>query len=236
MIPACIFTYGGAALRLPWVVRGAVQAGLLPVVCQDAAAPLPPHVLGWLASERIEVRTTTFPRRGNLNGTDCAAGILGELATACIRYESPHAIKLDDDTVIVRPHRLHADADTAVGLSWPQADRHAAFGMAYAVPGYAAAAAAAVLSAQPLDPTAPEDLTVWSALEGICRRRLHPFNPVGGPFTALPIGGPYRAAVERFDVITVGNPTLAGSFDRDRQLAADMKRVVLAAGCLQRGC
>lgn len=227
-IPACIFTWSGAALRLPWAVRGALQAGLRPVVCQDGAAPLPPHVLGWLASERVEVRTTTFPRRGNLNGTDCAAGILGELATACIRHGSTHAIKLDDDTVIVRPGRLKADPLTAAGLSWPQKGRDAAFGMAYAVPGLAAASAAAFLESAALDAKAPEDLTVWAALEGLCHRTLHPFSMGSGPFTALPLGGNAVEAVERFDVVTVGNPPPGGWRNRDRQMAMEMRRLVEA--------
>ncbi len=244
MIPACIFTYGGAALRVPWAVRGARLAGLVPVVCQDAAAPLQPHVLGWLESKGIEIRTTAFPRRGNLNGTDCAAGIMGELATACIRHNSTHALKLDDDTVIVRLERFHATADTAVGLSWPQAGRNAAFGMAYSLPGHAAAAAAARLATLPLDTKAPEDLTVWAALEGVCERVLMPFDATGGPFTALPIHADADEAVKRFDVITVGNPPAAGWVDRDRQIAHELKRVVeasqrlplSASSALPRGC
>jgi hypothetical protein len=235
-IPACIFTYGGASLHLPWAVRGAIQAGLIPVVCQDAAAPLPGHVLGDLEAKRIEVRTTTFPRRGNLNGTDCAAGICHELATACERYGSLIAIKLDDDTVIVDPELFTSFPDAAVGLSWPQEGRHAAFGMAYSVPGTAAAQAALILSAQPLDPKAPEDLTVWAALEGLCERQLVPFDPRGGPFTALPLHADAHEAVARFDVITVGNPPSSGWSNRPRQLATEMRRLVMATGMFQEAC
>jgi hypothetical protein len=231
-IPACIFTYAGAALRLPWAVRGALQAGLIPIVCQDGAAPLPRHVLGWLESKGIEIRTTAFPRRGNLNGTDCAAGICLELADACARHQSSHALKLDDDTVIVRPDRFLVPGDTAVGLSWPQEGREAAFGMAYAMPGCAAARAAEKLEAGPVEPDVPEDLTVWRALEGICSRWLHPFDPAGGPFTALPLGGDADEAVRRFDVVTVGNPPVDGWKDRDRQMAGEMRQVVEAAGRL----
>lgn len=228
-IPACIFTYGGAALRLPWAVRGAMQAGLIPIVCQDAAAPLPPPVLGWLAGEGVEVRATTFPRRGNLNGTDCAAGICYELAAACIRHQASHALKLDDDTVIVRADRFCVPGDVAVGLSHPQEGRDAAFGMAYALPGYAAIHAAWELREGPLDLTAPEDLTVWGALHGLCSRRLHPFDPLGGAFTALPLGGDARQAVERWDVVTVGNPPQGGWKDRAWQTAVELRRVVEAA-------
>jgi len=235
-IPACIFTYGGASLHLPWAVRGALQAGLLPVVCQDAAAPLPGHVLGDLEAKGIEVRTTSFPRRGNLNGTDCAAGICHELAGACERHGSPIAIKLDDDTVIVDPALFTAFPEAAVGLSWPQEGRHAAFGMAYSVPGPAAAQAARILSARTIDPKAPEDLTVWAALEGLCERQLVPFDPRGGPFTALPIHGDAYEAVARFDVITVGNPPRAGWRNKPRQLATEMRRVVTAARLFQEAC
>jgi len=232
-IPACIFTYGGAALRLPWAVRGAMQAGLIPVVCMDSAMPLPPHVLGWLASERVVFRATGFPRRGNLNGTDCAAGICQELADACARHGSTHALKLDDDTVIVRSERFMVPGDVAVGLSWPQAGRNAAFGMAYALPGYAAAHMAEDLRCRPLDTKAPEDLTVWAAAHGLCQRRLHAFDPDSGPFTALNLGGDADHAVRCFDVVTVGNPPSGGWKDRDRQMATEMKRVMQAAARLQ---
>lgn len=228
-IPACIFTYSGAALRLPWAVRGALHARLIPIVCQDGAEPLPPQVLGWLESEGIEIRSTAFPRRGNLNGTDCAAGICLELAEACIRHQASHALKLDDDTVIVRTNRFRVPGDTAVGLSWPDRGAEAGSGMAYALPGYAAAHAAKELQELPLDPKAPEDLTVWAALHGLCSRQLHPFDPLGGPFTALPLGGDARQAVERWDVVTVGNPPEGGWQDRGRQTAEELRRVVEAA-------
>ncbi|MFD0893990.1 hypothetical protein ACFQ5Q_10175, partial [Luteolibacter ambystomatis] len=90
ILPACIFTYAGGALVLPWTVRGALRAGLVPVVCEDAASPLPGHVRGWLMHEGIDLITTTFPRRGNLNGTDCAAGICRTLAETALRYGATH--------------------------------------------------------------------------------------------------------------------------------------------------
>ncbi|QUE53062.1 hypothetical protein KBB96_09240 [Luteolibacter ambystomatis] len=120
ILPACIFTYAGGALVLPWTVRGALRAGLVPVVCEDAASPLPGHVRGWLMHEGIDLVTTTFPRRGNLNGTDCAAGICRTLAETALRYGATHVLKLDDDTVVMdrRVFTRHRHA-RAVGLTWP---------------------------------------------------------------------------------------------------------------------
>jgi hypothetical protein len=236
MIPACIFTYSGAALRLPWAVRGALLAGLVPVVCQDIADPLPPHVLGWLAGEGVEVRTTAFPRRGNLNGTDCAAGICRELARACNRHGSTHAIKLDDDTLIVRRQVFTQHLPSgAVGLTWT-AGRPGAYGLAYCLSRETAEAAAKHLEASELTTDAPEDLTVWHAAKQFGTWAEVPFQLTGGGWSAFPLGADPDEAVQRFDVLTVGNRPEGGWKDRPRQMAAMMKILVTAAADLQRAC
>ena len=202
----------------------------------DAAAPLPPHVLGWLASQGIEVRSTTFPRRGNLNGTDCAAGICRELEAACQRHRSSHAIKLDDDTVIVRPEVFGRHfAAGAVGLTWT-AGRPGAYGLAYALSRHTAGLAARQLEVQPLDPNAPEDLTIWHAARIVGTVIELPFQPSAGPWSAYPCHADPVAAMERFDVLTVGNPPPGGWSDRPRETALLMRRLVEAAMVLQSPC
>jgi hypothetical protein len=237
-IPACIFTYSGAALRLPWAVRGALIAGFIPVVCQDAAAPLPGHVLGWLATHGIEVRTTTFPRNGNLNGIACAAGICRELEAACERYGSTNAIKLDDDTAVIDPKVFTNHLGfAAVGLTWHAGARPGAYGLAYCLRRDTAAQVASWLEAWPVpDEMAPEDLTIWwlAKRHGHCLD--HAFHPQAGPWSGLPLGADAWDGAVRFSVLTVGNEPPQGWRDRPRQMAVELRRVVEAAGRLHGRC
>jgi hypothetical protein len=208
----------------------------VPVVCQDVTSPLPPHVLGWLAGEGVEVRTTHFPRRGNLNGTDCAAGICHELADACRRHGSSHAIKLDDDTVIVRREVFTGCFPSgAVGLTWKDG-RPGAYGLAYCLSRESAATAASLLEAAPLNAAAPEDLTVWHAAKQVGTWSEVPFQQACGGWSAFPAGADAAAAVKRFDVLTVGNCPSEGWYDRPRQMAAMMRRLVTAARQVQEDC
>ena len=231
ILPACIFTHSGAALRLPWAVRGALLAGLIPVVCQDGADPLPPQTLGWLEAQGVEVRTTTFTRRGNLNGTDCAAGIASELEAACVRYACSHAIKLDDDTIIVDPaiFTRHLLFD-AVGLTHTDG-RPGAYGLAYMLSRRIACVIAAELETLPLDTRVPEDLTIWHQAKrhGLCHELPFDPGPIGGPWSAILPHHDAPDAVKRFAVLTVGNEPPRGWKDADRQRAGEMRRLVEAA-------
>lgn len=228
MIPACIFTYAGGALVLPWTVRLAIRAGFVPVVCQDAAAPLPPHVLGRLRHDGVEVVNTTFPRRGNLNGTDCAAGICRTLAEAAERHGSRHALKLDDDTAVIDPRVFtrHRHA-RAVGLTWP-AGRPGAYGMAYLLRADVARAVAASLVRGAFRPDAPEDITIWETakrLGPVVERR---FRARKGPFSALPLHASAEEAARRFDVLNVGTPPATGWGNRPAQIEQGLRRVAEA--------
>jgi len=225
--PAVSFTHRGGALRLRWWVEGVRRAGFIPVVCDDAADPLPGWARGWLHAQGVEYRVTDFPRRGNLNGTDCAAAIAAELAAACERHEASHALKVDDDTVIVRPELFTAHAAAgAIGLTWEEGPRAGAYGMAYGLEKEAARAASRILTGGPFDPHAPEDLAVWSTVKKIAPVVEHRFRPDEGPFTALPAGACVTDAVRRFGVITVGNPPPGGWRDRDRETAGRMREMV----------
>ncbi|MGC4017482.1 MAG: hypothetical protein QM755_23655 [Luteolibacter sp.] len=221
-LPACIFTYAGGALIIPYTVRLARCAGMIPIVCEDAAAPLPGNVRGWLASEGVELIATTFPRRGNLNGTDCAAGICRTLAATARRHGTTHAMKLDDDTVVVdaRVFTRHRHA-RAVGLTWP-GGRPGAYGMAYMLRADVAEKAAARLERGTFRPTAPEDITVWETVARcgpVIERR---FRARRGPFSALPLGAPID---RRFDVLNMGTPPPGGWRNRPVQMVTEMKRV-----------
>lgn len=235
--PVCIFTYAGGALSLPWTVRGVRAAGLVPVICEQHDQPLPRQLRASLERDGVELVTTTFPRRGNLNGTDCAAGICRELALAAARHGASHAIKLDDDALIVRPGLFleHRDVDS-VGLVWPGGNRSGAYGMAYMLRRSMAEEIAALLEWESLDPSAPEDLTVWAAAASLGTQISHRFRPARGPFSAIPADADPREAVERFDVVTVGNMPRGGWGNRPVEQAHQLRGLVLAAEALHGSC
>jgi hypothetical protein len=235
-LPAVTFTHSGGAARIRWWVEGVRLAGLIPVVAQDRADPLPGTVLGWLHAAEVPVVGTTFPRRGNLNGTDCAIGICETLAAVARLHRSRHVLKLDDDTVVVDPELFTGVEDAAaVGLTWagdPRCRGGSTYGMAYALRVDVALAVAACLRRLPFDAAAPEDMTIWSAgkaLAGPAGVIEYEFDIEAGPFAALPWGSCVRDAVERYGVITVGNPPPGGWKDRPIQTAEPLRQVVCTA-------
>ena len=230
--PAVTFTHSGGEHRIRWWAEGIRQAGLIPVVCDDARDPLPGTARGWLHAAGVEYRQTRWDRRGNLNGTDVAAGICRELAAAAERHAAPYALKVDDDTAICDPEIFTcAEQAGAVGLTWTAGGRSEAFGMAYALRADVAAGAAEALALLPLDATAPEDLTVWRAavaLSGPAGVMRWDFDPEAGPFSALPANADVCDAVRRFAVLTVGNPPAGGWKDRSRETSARLLHVLRA--------
>lgn len=238
-LPVCIFTHSGAALRLPWAVRGALVAGLIPVVCQDQAAPLPPHVLGWLQGEGVTIRTTSFPRRGNLNGSDCAAGICREIEWACRRFGSSHGMKMDDDTAPIDPSIFTGNLQfAAVGLTCPVNGRPGAYGLAYCLSRETASKVAVTLEGMPkVNESVPEDLTIWNLATRLGECLELPFKPEGGPWSAILPGYDLPDALNRFAVLTVGNEPKGGWKDADREKARELRKIVmlLEAGHPRRG-
>jgi hypothetical protein len=240
--PAVTFTYSGGAQRLPWWVRGIRQAGFCPVVCHDGNDPLPGHVLGWLEAEGVEVVKSTWPRRGNLNGTDTAARICGELAAVAARHDAPYVLKVDDDTYIADPEVFTCvQQAAAVGLLWPGDPRGGAYGMAYALRSDTAAEIAEHFDRLPVDVAAPEDLAIWAAakaLAGPAGVMAWEFDIEEGPFAAIPLGSCPKDAVDRYGVITVGNEPRGGWTDKPSQTAEALKRVVCAGRAMarKRGC
>lgn len=228
-------------MRIRWWVEGIRLAGFIPVVLDDGRDPLPGTARGWLESAGVEYRQTVFHRRGNLNGTDVAAEICAELAAAAARHGTDHALKVDDDTVILDPELFSGQILAgAVGLTWAGDRRGGAYGMAYSLRIDVAEAIAEHLRGLPVDRGAPEDLTVWAAARAIVGEDQlvrHEFAPDAGPFSALPIGAEVKDAVERFGVLTVGNEPPGGWGNRQMETASRLWEVVRAAGAmaLQRG-
>ncbi len=240
-LPAVTFTHSRGAERIRWWVEGVRLAGLVPIVCDDRNDPLPGTALGWLEANGVEIRSTAWQRRGNLNGTDVAGLICLELADACLRHGSTHALKVDDDTIVLDAELFTlTETAAAVGLTWAGDPRGGAYGMAYALRGDVAVDVARHLSLLPLDPTAPEDLTIWAAavaLAGGAGIVRHEFEADGGPFVALPLGADAREAVECFGVITVGNAPIGGWRNRERQTATRLKQLCNArSAAMQRAC
>lgn len=222
MIPVCIFTFRGDALPVLEAARSVVAAGCLPVICDDAADPLPPWCRGSLEAMGCEYLRTTFPRRGNLNGTDCAAGIAGTLAAAAARHDSPVAIKVDADTVLLDPVPF---LPGNVGMGSATIARREAFGCAYSLAATTARGVAASLTAAPLDPSAPEDVTIWREVQRSGHPcTLHEFAPLGGLLCAVPTDID-AVAPRRFAALTLGNPPPGGWTDRPLQIARSMAAI-----------
>ena len=221
MIPVCIFTYAGDSLPIRECVRSVIACGLFPVVCDDATNPLPRPTVAMLEDHGAEYIQTAFQRRGNLNGTDTAAGIARTLYDAARRYGTPSAIKLDSDTILIDPMPF---LDGNVGVCSTVQNRRAAFGCCYSLTALTALEVAKDLEFGAFDPTAPEDLTIWDAVAATNHPQiLHDFNPDGGVFCSVPMhSDPIDCT--RFAALTFGNLPEDGWTDRPFQVFSEMKR------------
>ena len=218
MTPAAIFAYSGDALAAVECARHVSRMGLRPVIFDDAAHRLPGWTLGQLSTIGAGYRLTTFDRRGNLNGTECCRGMVA----AMLSLDAPVVVKLDADTLIVRPEDF---APGNVGCCSTGTGRRDAFGACYSIRRKALEDVAEILAGIPDDPTCPEDLTIWSAI----RATGHPFemldhSPDGGGLAAVPVG----AAIDRpdrFSALTFGNPPDGGWKGlRDVIVSLEMRR------------
>jgi hypothetical protein len=221
MIPVCIFTYAGDSLPIRECVRSVINAGLFPVVCDDAADSLSRDVVAMLEDAGAEYVLTTFERRGNLNGTDTAAGIARTLHEACGRYGTSCAIKLDSDTILIDPTQF---LNGNVGVHSTVQNRRAAFGCVYSLAAETALCVAKELEFGHFDPTAPEDLAIWDAVAALNHQRtMHDFNPDHGAFASVPIGSDPVDCI-RFAALTFGNVPDGGWTDRPFQIMQEMRR------------
>lgn len=214
---AAIFAYAGDSLPVIECVRHLTRSGVLAWVFDDSDHRLPGWVRGQLETMGAIYSRTTFPRRGNLNGTACAIGILESMLST----GADVVAKIDADTLVVQPDLFAAGT---VGCCSTMTARRDAFGACYSIRRETIIAALAILRGMPDDPTAPEDLTIWSAI----RATGHAFEmldhaPHGGGLAAVPMGAPVDRP-ERFAALTFGNRPPEGWTDRDLQVALEMRR------------
>jgi hypothetical protein len=214
---AAIFAYAGDALPVIECVRHLARLGVRAWVFDDVARRLPGWVRGDLWRMGAAYGVTGFPRRGNLNGTECCIGIL----EAMLSTGADVVAKIDADTLLVQPDLF---AGGTVGCCSTMAARRDAFGACYSMRRETIAAALEILRGMPDDPSAPEDLTIWSTI----RATGHPFelldhDPDGGGLAAVPIGSPVDRP-ERFAALTFGNEPKGGWGDRQIQVALEMRR------------
>jgi hypothetical protein len=140
-----------------------------------------------------------------------------------------HALKLDTDTVVLRPELFLSDPAAAM-VALTSDERPDGYGMAYRIRADVAAKLAGLLDSQPLDPTAPEDLTICREVAKLWRVTKRDFTPESGPFSSLPHDGDATDFARRFDVLSVGNPPLGGWRDRVREVAGKLREIALNSG------
>jgi hypothetical protein len=66
-------------------------------VADDAREPMPGDVCAMLRAAGCRVVATDFNRKGNLNGTECAVGMLDTFRDAANAHGADAVIKLDPD-------------------------------------------------------------------------------------------------------------------------------------------
>lgn len=200
--PACIFCFSGDALPLRECIKGAIAAGLVPYVFDDSHAPLPRHMVTWIQENGGHHILTTFDRNGNLNGTECAVGIVRSMIHAMILCRSKLAVKLDSDTIILDASPF---LEISTGVCSLEVNRREAFGCCYSLTMAAAVEVYISLSEGEIVDDVPEDLAIWGA---VCElglpHKMHNFTPTGGAFTAVPkVFHPDDC--QKFSVCTFGN-------------------------------
>lgn len=216
-LTAAVFAYAGDSLSVIECVRHLTRLGVRAWVFDDSAHRLPGWVQGELWQMGVAYSVTHFPRRGNLNGTPCAIGILESMLST----GADVVAKIDADTLVVHPDLFAAGN---VGCCSTMTARRDAFGACYSIRRETITAALSILRGMPDDPIAPEDLTIWGAI----RATGHAFDmidhaPDGGGLAAVPLGSPVDRP-ERFAVLTFGNLPEGGWCDRDLQVALEMRR------------
>ncbi|PNC97333.1 hypothetical protein [Akkermansia muciniphila] len=110
MIYLHYFTYRGHADLLTWTCRATLETlahspyvlgrDISIVVVDDTGNPCPEAAVSELKAMGATYRTSTFKRRGNLNGQDCIMGILSEFKRS-MRRKKDIAVKLDCDTLLL---------------------------------------------------------------------------------------------------------------------------------------
>ena len=201
-IPCCIFSFSGDALPLRECINGAIAAGLVPYVFDDSNSPLPRHMITWIVENGGFHISTTFNRNGNLNGTDCAIGIVRSMIQSMILTRSKIALKIDSDTLILDASPF---LEMSTGVCSLEHNRRDAFGCCYSLTMNDAIEVFMHLSDGEKIADAPEDLTIWGAIYELgLAHKMHNFNPNGGVFSAVPQSF-LPVDCEKFAICTFGN-------------------------------
>ncbi len=107
MIPVVIFTFDCDAVAASIAADAAVTAGFGPIyVFEDAARPLPTSVRRGMENAGYRIRTTRWPRIGNLRGIDTYFGLLDSYIQVFRETSAAQIVRLDSDTYIVKGDRL----------------------------------------------------------------------------------------------------------------------------------
>lgn len=171
MIRIYLFTYAGDADEALVCVRCAAAA--LPeaviTVADDEADPIAERARTALVEAGARYCQTSWPRNGNLRGTECVRGIISTLAGEA--EDEDIIVKIDSDTLLlsgdwIRDMQRHRLALHASGYQVPShPSERSAYGPCYAISGRAARLAAEELEQADLPPLAPEDLTICRAIQ-----------------------------------------------------------------------
>ena len=140
MIYLHYFTYRGHADLLTWTCRATLETlahspyvlgrDISIVVVDDASNPCPEAAVSELKAMGATYRTSTFKRRGNLNGQDCIMGILSEFKRS-MRRKKDIAVKLDCDTLLLGTTWLEQFVKDSSALVTGADDRGCIYGMCY---------------------------------------------------------------------------------------------------------
>jgi len=220
MIKIYIFSYREDAEEA--LISAQCAAAALPeavvTVVDDSAAPVPEPVRNAMERAGIRYCQTGFQRNGNLRGPDCVRGIISTLAGGA--EDGDITVKIDSDTLLlsgdwIREMERNGLAFHASGYRTPQTPaERPVYGTCYAISGREARRAANTLERCDIPPLAPEDLTIFQAVQSnAAPEDIHldePWTPFHreGKWTAWNWFS-IAAAPEKyadFSVVTFGNP------------------------------
>lgn len=171
MIKIYLFTYAGdedEAIACVKCAAAALPEAAITVV-DDGAAPVSEHARKELLAIGVHYRQSSFPRNGNLRGPECVRGIISTLADKAA--DNDVVVKIDSDTAILSGDWVRSMQGSGLALrassyvAPQQPTEPYAYGLCYALSGRAARLAAELLEYSPIPPLAPEDLTIFRAVE-----------------------------------------------------------------------
>lgn len=191
MIYLHYFTYRGHADLLTWTCRATLEAlahspyvlgrDISIVVVDDASNPCPEAAVSELKAMGATYRTSTFKRRGNLNGQDCIMGILSEFKRS-MRRKKDIAVKLDCDTLLLGTTWLEQFVKDSSALVTGADDRGCIYGMCYGLKAVLIDALIDLFTRYPVGDRSQEDIYL-----GYRARRLAQSLSGDGSFLPIPI-------------------------------------------------